>query len=137
MISPRFRRLVNYLALCGALVLLTSGSLSATVLRTTTRSGNSSVGPGSGLGTLNYSVTDRLITCNSTNQFASTYEVWSFGSFVYVDGSGLSHAMSGSASFFRSNGISPPCPGNGGDPSTLTCDDLTISFVPDAGLGTA
>jgi hypothetical protein len=137
MIPLRSPRLVKCAILCGAFLLLVTGNSSATVLRTTTRSGNTSVGPSAGLGTLSYSVTDRLITCNNTNQFFSTYEVWSFGSFVYVDGSGVSHTMSGSAGFFRSNGISPPCPGNGGDPSTLTGDGLTITFVPDAGVGTA
>jgi hypothetical protein len=138
MISPRFKRLIKCLASYGALLLLVPSCLRATVLRTTTDSGSAQVGPSPGLGTLNYVFTDTVATCDNTNRFSSTYERWAYGSFVYVDGSGVSHAMSGNASFFRSNGASPPCPGNFVGTATLSGGDLTITFVPDAhGFGTA
>ena len=105
--------------------------------RSTTRSGSASVGPSTGLGTLNFTITDIVATCDNTNRFSSSYERWSYSGFVYVDGFGVSHAMSGTTAYFRSSGISPPCPGTSGTTVDLTGDDLTVTFVPDAGFGTA
>ena len=141
MMSLHFQRLMKCLMFCGAFLVLTlSGLRAQTVINSSTSSGSASVGPGPGLGTLNYVVTDQLVTCTDTDppQFYPSYEEWSYDSFVYVDGSGVSHAMSGGASYFRSNGDSPPCPGDYVGTGTLTGDDLTVTFVPSSdGFGTA
>src|ERR1051325_3433034 len=111
-----------------------------TLISNSTSSGSASVGPNSGLGTLNWVVEDDLYTCTNSDppQFYPSYEVWSYSSFVYVDGSSVSHAMSGNASYFQSNGDSPPCPGNYVGTGTLTGDSYTITFVPSSGgYGTA
>jgi hypothetical protein len=139
MLSPRFQQFMKYLMLSGLLLFFAPEGLRATILRSSTHSGSVSVGPTSGLGVLNYTWVDQVITCSSGSfSLSSTYEVWSYNNFVYVDGSGASHTMSGSTAYFQSNGISPPCPGNGGSPVTLTGGDFTILFVPDkSGFGTA
>jgi hypothetical protein len=137
MTSPGFQQFTKCLFFCSTFLLLAQGSLNATILRSTTRSGSASVGPSTGLGTLNFTITDIVATCDNTNRFSSSYERWSYSGFVYVDGASVSHAMSGTTAYFRSSGISPPCPGTGGTNVDLTGDDLTVTFVPDAGFGTA
>jgi hypothetical protein len=137
MIPHGFQQFTKCLLFCSTFLLLAQGSLNATILRSTTRSGSASVGPSTGLGTLNFTITDIVATCDNTNRFSSSYERWSYSGFVYVDAFGVSHTMSGSTAYFRSSGISPPCPGTGGTNVDLTGDDLTVTFVPDAGVGTA
>jgi hypothetical protein len=119
---------------CSVCLLLTPSLRAQTVINSSTSSGSVFVGPVSGLGILSYDVTYQLVTCTETDppQFYPSYQEWSYGNFVYVDGSGVSHAMSGGASYFSSDGDSPPCPGNYVGTGTLTGDDLTIIFVPDS-----
>jgi hypothetical protein len=140
MISTFLLRFVKSLAFTAVMLVLVAIAASAqTVISSSTSSGSSSVGPGSGLGTLTWTVEDDLVTCTETDppQFYPSYEQWTYSGFVYVDGSGVSHNMSGGASYLVSNGGSPPCPGNYTGTGTLTGDGYTIVFVPNEDSGTA
>lgn len=138
MIALFCQRFLKYLTLCSTLLVFIPALRAQTVINSSTSSGGVSVGPSAGLGTLNYTVTYQFVTCDDSSQLTSTYQEWSYDNFVYVDGSGVSHAMNGAASYFRSNGDSPPCPGDYVGTGYLTGDDMTITFVPDTdGYGTA
>lgn len=131
-------RFVKFLVCTAATLLLLAVAASAqTVISSNTSSGSASVGPGSGLGSLNWTVEDDLITCTETDppQFYPSYQQWTYSSFVYVDGSGVSHNMSGGAIYYFSNGDSPPCPGSYSATSTLTGDGYTIFFAPSGDSG--
>jgi len=139
-ISLLFQRFLKCLMLWSVFLLLTPGLRAQTVINSSTNSGSVSVGPSTGLGILNYDVTYQLVTCTDTDppQRYPSYQEWAYGNFVYVDGSGVSHVMSGGTAYFSSNGDSPPCPGDYVGTGTLTGDGLIITFVPDPnGYGTA
>jgi hypothetical protein len=87
-----------------------------------------------GSGTLSY-VTDAsgYQPCDpSSTAIIPGYQQWTYSGFVYTDGSGVSHALSGSTSFYQVSGDDPSCPPNGGWPIVLNDPEFFINVQPGA-----
>ncbi len=87
-----------------------------------------------GSGTLHYNVIHQGPTpCNpNSHTFLPDFQTWTFNQFVYTDGSGVSHSLSGSAGFLQSSG-GAGCPQSGASPTVLNGSDFSINVQPGAG----
>ena len=85
-----------------------------------------------GSGTLSY-VTDSsgYQPCDpSSTAIIPGYQQWTYSGFVYTDGSGVSHSLSGAATYYQVSGSDPSCPPDGGYSVTLNGDGFFIDVQP-------
>lgn len=88
-----------------------------------------------GSGSLSYVVdSSGLQPCDPNSTFLiPSYQQWTFSDFVYTDGSGANHSLSGSTTYFQVNGDDPSCPPSGGFPIVLNDPEFFINVQPGAG----
>src|SRR5205823_5858853 len=60
------------------------------------------------------------------------YQSWTYRGFVYTDGSGVSHPLEGSATFYQVSGSDASCPPDGGYPMVLNGSNFFINVQPAA-----
>lgn len=58
------------------------------------------------------------------------YQAWTYSGFVYTDGSGASHPLNGSATYYQVSGSDPSCPPDGGSQIVLNGDNFFIDVQP-------
>jgi hypothetical protein len=87
-----------------------------------------------GSGTLSY-VTDAsgYQPCDpSSTAIIPGYQSWTYSGFVYTDPTGVSHSLSGAATYYQVSGSDPSCPPDGGYSATLNGDNFFINVEPAA-----
>jgi hypothetical protein len=95
-------------------------------------SGSASLAP---FGTLTYTVSESSPACGATKgTITGSYLKWEYTGFVYLDPSGATHSLAGTATYIEKLGP-PPCPGTSADPVILEGQDYSIEFVPSVNGG--
>lgn len=119
--------------------LATKAILGLMILATSFSSANAASVSLNGSGTLSYTVTTTGSQPCSPNQRTITprCQEWTFGQFVYTDGSGVNHSLSGGAFFSEMTGCTSACGGSGGSPVVLNGPGFLINVQPGAGILTA
>jgi hypothetical protein len=85
-----------------------------------------------GSGTLSYIVdSSGYQPCDTgSTEIIPGYQQWTYSGFVYTDGSGVSHSLSGSATYSQVSGSDPSCPPDGGSAIVLNGSNFFINVQP-------
>ncbi len=92
-----------------------------------------------GSGTLSYIVdSSGYQPCDpGSTEIIPGYQQWTYSGFVYTDGSGVSHSLSGAATYSQVSGSDPSCPPDGGSPIVLNGSNFFINVQPESDSLTA